>query len=82
MMGMKARALSCKTATCVHDSDAMRSSRVIDRCQLDPILFEVYMTSVRHASRARAAQIYRPPRSSPQLVERAGARNCVPHNLQ
>ena len=58
MLCMKAWALSCKTATCVHDSDAMRSSRVLDRCQLDPILFEVYMTSARHATRARHAQIY------------------------
>ena len=58
MICMKARALSCKAATCVHASDAMRSCRVMDRYQLDRILFEVYMTCVRHASRARHAQIY------------------------
>ena len=58
MICMKARAISCKTETCLHASDAMRSSRVLDRCQLDRILFEVYSTSARHASRARRAQIY------------------------
>ena len=42
MLCMKAWALSCKTATCVHASDAMRSCRVMDRYQLDPIHFEVY----------------------------------------
>jgi hypothetical protein len=44
-------ALRQKRETCVHASDAMRSSRVLDRCQLDRILFEVYSTSARHASR-------------------------------
>jgi hypothetical protein len=43
-------ALRQKRETCVHASDAMRSSRVLDRCQLDRILFEVYSTSARHAS--------------------------------
>ena len=42
----------------MHDSDAMRSSRVMDRYQFDPNHFEVFMTSMRHATRARAAQIY------------------------
>ena len=58
MLCMKAWALSCNTATCVHASDVTRSCRVMDRYQLDPIHYEVFMTSMRHATRARAAQIY------------------------
>ena len=51
MMGMKARALSCNSATCVHTSDTMPSSRVLDRYQIGLVLHEAYDSTARDYSR-------------------------------
>ena len=69
MLCMKARALSRKSATCVHASDAMRSCRVMDRYQFDPIHFEVFMTSTRHATLVRGLRRF--------IVCLRGVEKCV-----